>query len=136
MRLYRRALRLRCPVCGGGSIRDSWFRMKKNCPSCGIRTERGEEDFFLGAMMFNLVLSEGLLVVALLAIGIATWPAVPWNALWIGGIVLMAVAPFLFYPFSHSIWLASDVLIRPVTEEELEWHRTRGADGFRPLHER
>ena len=31
------------------------MKMKRACPVCGLRTERGEEDFFLGAMMFNMV---------------------------------------------------------------------------------
>jgi uncharacterized protein (DUF983 family) len=135
-RLYGRALSLRCPSCGEGSIRESWFKLRRNCPTCGIRTERGEEDFFLGAMMFNLVLSEGLLVAAMIAVGVLTWPAVPWNLLWFGGIALMVVAPILFYPASHSIWLASDILIRPVSTEELDWHRTQGQEEFRPLRDR
>ena len=63
LRLYARALRLRCPHCGKGRVVRSWFRMHPRCPACGIRTERGEEDFFLGSMMFNIILSEGLFVV-------------------------------------------------------------------------
>jgi uncharacterized protein (DUF983 family) len=134
--LYLRALRLRCPHCGEGRIKGSWMKMKRTCPSCGLRTERGEEDFFLGAMMFNLVLAEFLVVLAVVGVTIALWPEVPWNALtWIS-LGLAAIAPFLFYPFGHAIWLASDILIRPVTREEMEWHRTHGPDEHRKHRDR
>lgn len=136
LRLYRRAVLLRCPHCGGGPIVASWFRMRPQCPECDIRMNRGEEDFFLGAMMFNLILAEGLLVAAGLLVVLLSWPAVPWDMLVNVGLVLMAVAPFVFYPFSHAIWLASDILIRPVTEAEMHWHREAPADAYRPQRDR
>jgi uncharacterized protein (DUF983 family) len=135
-RLYARALRLRCPHCGGGPILASWFRMRTNCESCGIRTERGEEDFFLGSMMFNLILSEGLLALVLVGLVIAMWPNVPWNFLQYGTPVLMVLAPLVFLPFSRTVWLASDILIRPVTAEEMEWYRDNGERAFRSFAER
>lgn len=134
--LYGRALRLRCPHCGEGRIRGSWMKMKRACPVCGLRTERGEEDFFLGAMMFNLVLAEFLVVLAVVGVVAALWGSVPWDALvWIG-LGLAVIAPFLFYPFGHCIWLASDILIRPVTSAEMEWHRTHPHDAYRKQRDR
>lgn len=131
-----RAARLRCPVCGEGRVLESWFRMKTRCPECGVRTERGEEDFFLGSMMFNIAFSEGVLAVLLVGLAIATWPDVPWTFLQYGGVALMAAAPFFFVPFSRTAWLAFDLLLRPLTAEELAWHR-QSADGeFRPHSER
>jgi hypothetical protein len=32
----------------------------------------------------------------------------------------------LCYPFAKAIWLAADLIFRPVTPEELEWHRRGG----------
>lgn len=136
IRLYLRALRLRCPHCGEGHIKGTWMKMKRNCPVCGLRTERGEEDFFLGAMMFNMVLAEFLVVLTMLALVVILWGAVPWNALLWLSLGLAVIAPFLFYPFGHSIWLASDILIRPVTAEEMEWHRTHGPDEHRKHRDR
>lgn len=136
LRLYGRALRLRCPHCGEGRIKGSWMKMKRVCPACGLRTERGEEDFFLGAMMFNLVLAEFFVVLAVVGFTIARWPDVPWDSItWIS-LALAVIAPFLFYPFGHSIWLASDILIRPVTEDEMEWHRTSPHDAYRKHRDR
>jgi hypothetical protein len=51
-------------------------------------------------------------------------------------VVLMVVAPFVFLPFSRMIWLASDILIRPVTEEEMQWYRENRSGVFRPFAER
>ncbi|MBA3522773.1 MAG: hypothetical protein H0T90_09760 [Gemmatimonadales bacterium] len=42
-RLFWRALRLRCPNCGGGPIRSSWLRMGAHCAACGLPLERGEQ---------------------------------------------------------------------------------------------
>ena len=63
---------------------------------------------------------------ALIQVGllIALWPNVPWLALEIGAPVMMIIAPFIFYPFSQTTWLAFDLLLHPLTEEELDWHRT------------
>jgi hypothetical protein len=101
-----------------------------------MRLDRGEEDFFLGGMMWNIVMAEGALLLAALLVGILTWPAVPWTALQWGGIVLMVVVPFLFYPISLTVWLASDILIRPVTPEEMEWHRASRPDEYRKYRDR
>ena len=124
-RLWR-AARLRCPVCGGGGLLKHWLKLKPRCPTCGLRLDRGEHDFFLGSMMFNIAIAEGVLALVVVAVIIAAWPHVPWTLLEIGGPVMMVVAPFLFYPFSQTLWLAVDLLIRPLTVDELEWHRTAG----------
>ena len=136
LRLYGRALLLRCPHCGGGPVVAAWFRMHPRCGTCGLRTERGEEDFFLGSMMFNIILSEGLFVVFLLTLLVARWPDVPWDFLESWAIVLMAAAPVLVFPWTKTIWLASDILIRPVTDEEMAWHRESDETAIRPYGER
>jgi len=118
------AARLRCPVCGGRGVLKSWMKMKERCPTCGLRLERGEHDFFLGAMMFNIALAEGILAIVLVGVMIALWPDVPWRLLEIGGPALMVVVPFVFYPFSQLAWLAVDLLLHPLTREELDWHRS------------
>ena len=131
VKLLSRGIRLRCPHCGDGRLRESWLKLKFKCPVCGLRTDRGEEDFFLGGMMWNIVFSEGMLLAAALLIGILTWPDVPWTLMQWVGIALMAIVPFVFYPFSLGFWLANDIWIRPVTEEEMEWHRASQPGEFR-----
>jgi uncharacterized protein (DUF983 family) len=119
----RHAALLRCPVCGGRGLLQSWMKLRPRCSGCGLRVNRGEHDFFLGAMMFNIAMAEGTLALVLVVALLALWPNVPWRALEIGAPLLMGAAPFLFYPFSQTIWLAFDLLLHPLTDEELDWHR-------------
>lgn len=116
--LFARALRLRCPNCGGGPLFQSWLRMRAACPVCGLRTERGEDGYIVGAYMFNIVAAELLWAAVVLAIGAATWPSPPWDLLLYGGGVLMLALPFLCYPFSKTIFLAFDLIFRPAEETE------------------
>ncbi|MBW3629767.1 MAG: DUF983 domain-containing protein [Gemmatimonadetes bacterium] len=136
LKLYGRAFILRCPHCGRGRVVQSWFRMHPRCSACGIRTERGEEDFFLGSMMFNIILSEGLFVAFVIGLIVIRWPAVPWDFLETWAILLMVAAPFLVFPWTKTLWLASDILIRPVTEEELRWYEENQDRTIRPFEER
>jgi len=82
--LLLRALRLRCPHCGGGPIFVSWSHLVPNCPVCGLGLERGEDGYWLGAYFFNLML----------------------------------VVPCVFFPYSKTLFLAFDLLIRPPSEED------------------
>jgi hypothetical protein len=98
--------------------------------------DRGEEDFFLGGMMWNIILAEGMLLLAGVLLAVLTWPDVPWTFMQWGGVALMAIVPFVFYPLSLTTWLASDILIRPVTAEELAWHRQSGEGEYRSMRDR
>jgi uncharacterized protein (DUF983 family) len=123
-RLFGRALTLRCPSCGRGPVLRHWLKLRVHCGSCGLRLERGEHDYFLGSLLFNFVLAGLLFLAALVAILLVTWPDVPWDALEIVLPILIVVAPVALFPFSKLVWLAFDLMLRPVTPEELEWHRT------------
>ena len=92
LRLLGRALRLRCPNCGGGAIFLSFGRLRPDCPTCGLQLDRGESDYFLGAYLFNLVAVELLFAGALLVVMLATWPSPPWDLLQWGGAALRDAA--------------------------------------------
>ena len=131
--LMTRAIRLRCPHCGGRGIFQSFFALKKNCPNCGLRLERGEGDYFVGAYLFNLIAVELILAFCVGAFVIATWPNPPWNLITYVTGFLMLAGCMLCYPFSKTTWLAVDLAIRPMTAEELLWHREGGDLGDREL---
>ncbi|MBK7715028.1 MAG: DUF983 domain-containing protein [Gemmatimonadetes bacterium] len=113
---FGRALRLRCPACGGHPLFRGWLRMVERCPRCGLRTERGEQGYVVGAYMFNIMAAELIWAALFLAAVWATWPAPPWDALTWGGGALMLVMPFLCYPFSKTVFLAFDLAFRPPTD--------------------
>jgi uncharacterized protein (DUF983 family) len=118
-RLFGRAIRLRCPNCGGGRIFQSWFRLRARCPTCGLPLERGEQGYQVGSYMFNIIAAELLFGGILVGVLWLTWPDPPWGLLQYGGAALMVVAPFLFFPFSKTLFLAFDLVFRPPTRDEM-----------------
>ena len=116
--LFARALTLRCPNCGGRGILASWFKLAPACPRCRLRPERGESDYFLGGMVFNIALAEGVFVIGLIVTLVVTWPRVPWSLLQYGAPAAMVLAPIILYPFSRLVWLAFDLMLRPAVPND------------------
>jgi hypothetical protein len=85
-------------------------------------------------MLLNLIAAELVFAAALVAVLLMTWPEPPWDAMLYVGIPLMVLVPIVFFPFSRTIWIACDLVVRPSephdtvppgdTPEGLE-HRTR-----------
>ncbi len=127
--LLVRALRLRCPNCGGAPIFVSWSRLVPNCPVCGIGLERGEQGYWLGAYFFNLMAVETVFTIWVVGFLVWTWPTPPWGFFHVSTIVLMLIVPFAFFPYSKTLFLAFDLLVRPPSEEDFvlphEESRTR-----------
>jgi uncharacterized protein (DUF983 family) len=119
LQLFGRAGTLRCPHCGGRPVLASWFKMREQCPRCGLRIERDGEDYFIGSMMFNLVLSELLFAAGFVGALLVLWPNVPWDTMEIVAPILMGIAPFVLFPFSKLVWLAFDLAFRPARADEL-----------------
>jgi uncharacterized protein (DUF983 family) len=108
-----RGFRLRCPHCGRGKMFRQWLRQLPHCSVCGLRFERGEHDYFIGAYLVNLIVAE-LAVVGGILVGMwLTWPDVPWRALKWTLLPVAVLAPLVTYPLSKSLWLAIDLIYRP-----------------------
>lgn len=121
---FARALGRRCPNCGARPVTVGWIRLRPACPGCRLRLDRGEPDYFLGAIVFNMAFAEGLLAIGLFAVLLWTWPHPPWNAFYYVGIPGLIVAPILFYPYSKLVWLAFDLLFRPLRPADFEAGRS------------
>jgi uncharacterized protein (DUF983 family) len=110
-----RALRLRCPRCGGSSLFVGPFTMHPRCAACGLVYER-ESGYFVGAIYLNYA------VTALLALGVA------WSLDWAVGLTLTqqlalaitvaALVPLAFFRYSRSLWLALDHLLTRADEHQ------------------
>jgi uncharacterized protein (DUF983 family) len=115
---FVRAMRLRCPHCGGGPIFTSWSRLLPVCPVCGLGLERGEQGYWLGAYFFNLMAVEAVFCVWVVGFLLETWPDPPWDVFQVTTVILMVVFPFAFFPFSKTLFLAFDLLVRPPGDED------------------
>jgi uncharacterized protein (DUF983 family) len=111
--LFSRALLLRCPICGHGGIFQSWFKLKDQCPTCKWVYARGESGYQLGSMLLDLVIPLIVWFFGFFGILIATWPTPPWTLLQWGSVAFIIGAPLLLYPFSHTLAIALDILVRP-----------------------
>lgn len=131
LHLLLNGARRRCPLCGSGGLFRGWFTMVDRCPGCGHGFER-EEGYWLGAMVFNLAVTEG--VFGLLFVGgmVLTWPDVPWTGLLVAALIVNAVVPVAFYPVSKTLWAAADLCLhRPEPDEEAAAVAARDAAGER-----
>ena len=116
--MFRRAVRLRCPACGGHPVFTSWTRLCPNCPSCGMAFERGERGYWLGAYFFNLVAVEVSFSLWFAGFLLLTWPDPPWSALQWQITALMLVVPVAFFPYSKTLFLAFDLTVRPPNDDD------------------
>ena len=72
--------------------------------------------------MVSLIAMECVFALGFLVVLLVTWPDPPWDAIqWVGGAVLVA-SILGSYPFAKTVWLAVDLMFRPVGPNELGWH--------------
>lgn len=116
--LLGRAIRRRCPNCGGHPIFDGWLRMKDQCPACGLVLNRKESGYSLGGFWLNLLFAEGVTAVIFVTTLVRTWPNPPWTLLQYGLPLLALLTPVVFYPFSKTLFLAIDLAVRPAAHED------------------
>lgn len=83
-----------------------------------MRRTRGVDGHELGALTIGLVLNIGLV---LAAVGIAlalTVPDVPVVTLYVILASAAIVIPVVTWPLTHTIWIAIDLRVRPVGDDE------------------
>ena len=110
-----RCLKLQCPACGGASIVQRPFYIKKSCTACGVIFKR-EEGFFVGAIMANVVATEVfILLVYFASLLLANFDEqITLTILFVIGVSF----PVVFYHHSWSLWLGMDHLIEGLPREK------------------
>ena len=114
-----RAFAARCPHCGGGWVLSGFNTVRHRCAGCGLRFCRSDDDYFSGAMFFGLMIGESIAVLGIAAALFLTWPNVPWDLLQYGGTSVLMLVLIAVFPLSKVVWLGVDVLVRPVSADEL-----------------
>lgn len=107
-----RGLTRRCARCGAGALFSSWFSMVERCPRCALLLDRGDA-FFLGAFVINFAVTEALLGVAIAILVAATLPDPPLGIIAAMAAGVTVIVPLCFYPFSKTLWLAAEMVMRP-----------------------
>ena len=114
-RMVRRGLLKRCAVCGSSGLFEGWFKMRERCPRCGYVFAR-ENGFALGAILMNFAVAEALLavvgIIPLIAM-LAANPDADVLPVIIASVVAVVVGPVVFHPFSRTLWVALELILRP-----------------------
>ncbi len=109
-RIFRRALRLECPRCGGTRLFSGWFSMARECPLCGLRFERAQ-GYFVGAIYINYTATAVIMIAGYLLLWRYTeLSAVQQLMIWVPFGVLF---PLWFFRYSRSLWLALEYTVNP-----------------------
>lgn len=108
VKVFSRALKLRCPVCGQSSLIERPFHIRHHCPECQSLFKR-EEGFFVGAILANVITTEFIiLVVCLFSLFVV---GASYETVLIVLFIVAVTFPLLFFHHSWSLWLAFDYLI-------------------------
>src|SRR3978361_101312 len=87
---FRRALRLRCPVCGEGRLFAGWT-MHALCPACGFPFDR-EPGYWTNAVTLNFLLTGGA---SMMLVGPLAYSGLPVLVIIAIGLMLSALPPLL-----------------------------------------
>ena len=119
-RMVGRGILRRCAACGSGGLFTRWFAMKDACPRCGYRFAR-EDGFALGAALVNFAAAEVLLaavgIVPLIAV-LAANPGANVAPVIAASAAAVLLGPVLSYPFSRTVWVAFELMLRPALADE------------------
>ena len=112
--LLKRSLRLKCCLCGQGSLFKGWFRMHPSCSHCGHVYER-EPGFFLGSVYINYGLTA-LVICVVYPILIYRATITP-RALLISATIFMIIFPIWFFRYARALWCGFDEWVDPVPDD-------------------
>jgi uncharacterized protein (DUF983 family) len=112
-RLLRRGVARRCPLCGGGDMFETFFRVRERCPRCNFPIHR-EEGHWIGAIGINTIVTFGLLFVTMLVAFLLTIDDRRAAAVLVPSFVVAGLTPLLFFGSSQTVWSAIDLAMRPL----------------------
>jgi len=93
--------------------------MVDRCPTCGLASDR-EVGHWIGAIGINTILSFGALAVVLVIGLVASYPDIAVVPLLVAALATAVLVPLFVWPYSQTLWMAIDLMMRPVRAEELD----------------
>lgn len=83
-----------------------------------MQWRRGDVGYELGAAAMAAIITLGLLVLAIGAAVLITWPDVEVVAMLVVLGIAAVLLPIVTYPMSYTMWQAVDVVMRPVSSDD------------------
>src|SRR5690606_4317831 len=96
-----------------------WFRMIDRCPRCGLRFER-IDGHWTGDLGMNTIVTFTAVFLTLIVGFAVTYPDVPGVRLFVCAVAVAGLVPLVFFPFSKTLWLAIDLMMRPLEPDEVK----------------
>ncbi len=93
--------------------------MVERCPRCGLRFHR-QEGQWSGDIGANTIVTFSLLWAVLLGGTLLTWDDPNLVLLGAMALAIVVLFPALFVPHAKTLWVAIDIIMRPVEPHELE----------------
>jgi len=115
MRAVGYALRLRCTICGKGTVFRSWVRMAPHCDRCGYVYER-EPGYFLGSIYVNYGVTGGVTVALVLVL--MFWAEASTEVVVAVPLAFAALFPMWFNRYARCLWMAFDLTFDPPREDD------------------
>ncbi len=116
-RLLWRGLRRRCPLCGGGHLFETFFRVRPRCPRCNFPIHR-EEGHWIGAIGINTIVTFTLLFFTMLVAFLLTIDDRRAAAVFVPSFLVAGLTPLLFFGTSQTVWSAIDLAMRPLEPDD------------------
>jgi uncharacterized protein (DUF983 family) len=114
-----RGVTRRCPNCGNRrAFFDGWYRRRERCHGCNLRWARNLEGFMLGAMAINFILTGGALLITMAVGVVLTYPEVALVPVLGSTVGVTLGVGLLGYPITYTTWLAIDLYMRPIEEDD------------------
>ncbi len=115
--LMRRGATRRCAVCGEGHLFRHWVQMVPRCPRCGFTFLRAPGQW-LGSWFLNICVAQSAVVLILVVSVGFTWPDPPMVVIATAAGVAAVGVPFLFFPYSRTLWVAIDLVMEPLAFDD------------------
>ena len=69
-----------------------------------------------------LLAVEMLFAFGFVVVLLVTWPNPPWDTIQWAGVIVLSAGAVIAYPFAKTLFLAIDLIFRPVSSAELGWY--------------
>jgi len=105
--------------------------MEEHCPRCDFRFERAP-GHYVGAIGVSTVITFGLILITMLVGVLITYPNVPFLPVAGATVAVAIIVPIAIHPTARLSWIALDLILDPLHEDEAPRLGIASADTAEP----